>query len=83
MVNVLDGLHSRYDRGVVEQAAIAGALNLDILAEPAKAEEAAGYVARRLDMLAEETERGWTGTLLARRRLPLRARGARRQARSR
>ena len=29
--HLLDGLHSRYDRGVVEQAAIAGALNPELL----------------------------------------------------
>ncbi len=60
-VNLLNGLHSRYNRSVVEQAAIAGALNPSILAETEKAEEAAAYVARRLDAVAEETERGWTG----------------------
>ncbi|MBN9021458.1 MAG: DNA gyrase subunit B, partial [Rhizobiales bacterium] len=59
---VLDGLHWRYDRTVVEQAAIAGALNRDLVAEPEKAEEAAAYVARRLDKLAEEGESGWTGS---------------------
>jgi len=58
---IFDGLHSRYNRAVVEQAAIAGALNPDILDDRAKAEEAAAYVARRLDILADEFERGWTG----------------------
>ena len=58
---VLNGMHSRYDRAVVEQVAIAGALNQAILSEPEKAEAAAGYVARRLDRLAEEGEAGWTG----------------------
>ncbi len=59
---VLDGLHWRYDRTVVEQAAIAGALNRELVAEPEKAEEAAAYVARRLDKLAEEGETGWSGS---------------------
>jgi DNA gyrase subunit B len=58
---ILDGLHHRYDRAVVEQAAIAGALNAEILTNPDKAREAAAYVARRLDILAEEFEKGWTG----------------------
>ncbi|WP_075216478.1 DNA topoisomerase (ATP-hydrolyzing) subunit B [Mongoliimonas terrestris] len=58
---VLDGLHHRYDRSVVEQAAIAGALNAEILTNPEKAHEAAAYVARRLDILADEFEKGWTG----------------------
>jgi DNA gyrase subunit B len=62
IVAVLNGIHSRYDRAVVEQVAIAGALNPAILSEPDKAAAAAEYVARRLDALSEETERGWTGT---------------------
>ena len=60
---LLDGLHSRYNRAIIEQAAIAGALNLELShdreAYAAKAEE----VARRLDLIAEETERGWTGSV--------------------
>ncbi len=62
IVHVLEGIHSRYNRAVVEQVAIAGALNPAILAETDKAEGAAAYVAKRLDAVAEETERGWTGT---------------------
>jgi DNA gyrase subunit B len=60
---VLAGLHTRYDRGVVEQAAIAGALNIAVVADPVQAEEAAREVARRLDEVSEEFERGWVGTL--------------------
>ncbi|MEM6665422.1 MAG: DNA topoisomerase (ATP-hydrolyzing) subunit B, partial [Pseudomonadota bacterium] len=60
---VLDGLHSRYDRAVVEQAAIAGALNPERLDDGEKATEAAAYIARRLDLLAEEWEKGWSGTV--------------------
>ncbi|MFD1330952.1 DNA topoisomerase (ATP-hydrolyzing) subunit B [Methylopila musalis] len=59
---LLGGLHSRYRRTVVEQAAIAGALGADILRNPDEAQGMADDVARRLDALAEETERGWTGT---------------------
>jgi DNA gyrase subunit B len=58
---VLAGLHSRYNRQVVEQAAIAGVLNPAIFNDPEKAAAAAEYIARRLDALAEETERGWHG----------------------
>ncbi len=61
VVHILNGLHWRYDRAVVEQMAIAGALHPEILSTPGKAEEAAAYVARRLDKLAEEGETGWTG----------------------
>jgi DNA gyrase subunit B len=59
--NVLNGLHSRYNRQVVEQAAIAGVLDKRIFGDLAKASAAAPYIARRLDILAEETERGWEG----------------------
>ncbi|MBK8457880.1 MAG: DNA topoisomerase (ATP-hydrolyzing) subunit B [Phyllobacteriaceae bacterium] len=59
--SLLFGLHTRYSRSVVEQAAIAGALDATILDDPARAEAAAAAVARRLDTIAEETERGWTG----------------------
>ncbi|MDJ0933596.1 DNA topoisomerase (ATP-hydrolyzing) subunit B, partial [Breoghania sp.] len=61
IASVLDGLHSRYDRRVVEQAAIAGALSPVILDDREKAKEAAAYIARRLDILAEEFEKGWEG----------------------
>ncbi|MGB8275020.1 MAG: DNA topoisomerase (ATP-hydrolyzing) subunit B [Alphaproteobacteria bacterium] len=47
--------------GVVEQAAIAAALNPDLLADARHAGEAAAYIAKRLDALAGEHERGWTG----------------------
>jgi DNA gyrase subunit B len=60
--NILHGLHSRYNRQVVEQAAIAGVLRPTIFELPQNAEEAARYIARRLDALADETERGWEGT---------------------
>src|SRR5437016_2798163 len=59
--NVLNGLHSRYNRQVVEQAAIAGVLTPDIFGDRQKAVEAAKYIARRLDALSDETEHGWQG----------------------
>jgi DNA gyrase subunit B len=61
--NILKGLHSRYHRQVVEQAAIAGVLTADILGDRSNATDAAADIARRLDVLAEETERGWRGEL--------------------
>jgi DNA gyrase subunit B len=60
---VINGLHSRYDRSVVEQAAIAGALNPDVFADLGRAAALAEAVAARLDLIAEETERGWQGRL--------------------
>jgi len=60
---LLDGLHSRYNRTVVEQAAIAGALNVELMSDQKSAQGAADYVAKRLDVVAEETEKGWEGEL--------------------
>src|SRR5437868_2958928 len=62
--NVLSGIHSRYNRKVVEQAAILGVLNAEIFGDPAKAAAAAPYIAKRLDVLEGETERGWDGTFV-------------------
>jgi DNA gyrase subunit B len=60
---ILTGLHSRYDRAVVEQAAIAGALR----PVSGQNEEAglAAEIAERLDRIAEELERGWSGRVEA------------------
>jgi DNA gyrase subunit B len=58
---LLDGLHHRYDRTIVEQAAIAGVLSPAVLDDLPKATEAAADIARRLDVLAEEYETGWSG----------------------
>jgi DNA gyrase subunit B len=57
---VLNGLHSRYDRSVVEQAAVAGALRPDGAAGP-EGEAMAARIAARLDLIADEFEKGWTG----------------------
>ncbi len=59
---VLNGLHTRYDRAVIEQAVIAGAMNMEASNDPAKAQALADAVAKRLDMIAEDMERGWSGT---------------------
>jgi DNA gyrase subunit B len=59
--NLLNGLHSRYNRKVVEQAAIAGVLTPQVTGNMEAATAAAGYIARRLDILSDETERGWQG----------------------
>jgi DNA gyrase subunit B len=59
--SVLRNLHSRYNRKVVEQAAIAGVLRQEIASDPEKGAAAADYIAKRLDALADEVERGWVG----------------------
>ncbi len=60
--NLLNGLHSRYNRKVIEQAAIAGVLHPRVTGDAVAAAQAAAYIARRLDALTDETERGWQGT---------------------
>jgi DNA gyrase subunit B len=59
---VLKSLHPRYNRSVIEQTAIAGALSPEILTDPKSAKAAVAYVAKRLDAVSEETERGWEGS---------------------
>jgi len=46
---------------VIEQAAIAGALNPAILADREQATATAAYIARRLDIVSPPLERGWRG----------------------
>jgi DNA gyrase subunit B len=58
---VIEDVHSRYARFVVEQAAIGGAFDPNLLQSAEKANEAAAEIAKRLDARSEETERGWTG----------------------
>jgi DNA gyrase subunit B len=60
--NILNGLHSRYNRKVIEQAAIAGVLTPKVTADLKTGSAAADYIAKRLDALEDETERGWSGT---------------------
>ncbi|MGV3548197.1 DNA topoisomerase (ATP-hydrolyzing) subunit B [Rhizobium sp.] len=60
---LLDGLHSRYSRPLIEQAAIAGGMNAELMSDKARAQSVVEEIARRLDLIAEETERGWTGSL--------------------
>ena len=59
---ILGKFPTSYPRFVLEQAAIEGALNPDVLGRPNLAQEAAEAIARRLDNLAPETERGWEGS---------------------
>jgi DNA gyrase subunit B len=59
---IMDGLHSRYTRSVVEQAAIGGAFNLDSHSSQDKADTIAQKVADHLNQVAEETERTWSGS---------------------
>ena len=60
---LIEGLHSRYDRTIIEQAAIVGALNLELMNDRVSAQEKADAAARRLDGISEETEQGWSGSI--------------------
>ena len=57
----LTGLVTRVPLKIVEQAAIAGALNPEILSNAEHAGQAAAYIATRVDLLEEEGDRGWLG----------------------
>jgi DNA gyrase subunit B len=57
----LHNLNSRYNRKIVEQAAIAGVLSPKITSDLDAANQAAAYIAQRMDALADEVERGWVG----------------------
>ncbi len=59
--STLHNLHSRYNRKVVEQAAIAGVLNPKITSDVATANAAADYIARRLDALAMKSNVAGSG----------------------
>ena len=57
----INGLHSRYNRNVVEQAAIGGILDPALLHSATEANAAAARIAQRLDDISEEMETGWEG----------------------
>ncbi len=60
--HLLNGLHTRYSHAVVEQATIAGGLNPGVFDDLGKANDMAERIAERLDLISEETERGWKGS---------------------
>ncbi len=61
----LSGLVTRVPLKIVEQSAIAGALNPEILSNEGHAAEAAKYIAARVDALEAEGDKGWQGAALA------------------
>ncbi len=60
----VEALHLRYPRFLLEQAAIAGVFEGEPLKDADKAAKLAAEVARRLDAISDETERGWHGEAL-------------------
>ncbi|GLQ53453.1 DNA topoisomerase (ATP-hydrolyzing) subunit B [Devosia nitrariae] len=61
IVKAIGNLNTRYNRSLVEQAAIVGGLDPDALADPERSPEAIRRVSNRLDRISDELERGWTG----------------------
>jgi DNA gyrase subunit B len=59
------GLTTRVPTKISEQAAIAGVLNPEILSNTHQADQAASYIASRLDAIEDELEKGWKGESLA------------------
>ena len=62
--SLLSRLSNHVPMDILEQAAILGALNPDILGNPEQGKQVADYICKRLDALAPEHERGWEGRAL-------------------
>ena len=62
--DLIERLSRHVPAKIVEQAAILGALDPEILSNSENAEGAAEYLAKRLDALELDTERGWQASLL-------------------
>ena len=63
MRRLLAGLHSRYNKSLVEQAALSGALRPLSAADDPEGEARAAALAERMNAIAEETERSWSGRI--------------------
>ncbi|ALE03304.1 DNA topoisomerase (ATP-hydrolyzing) subunit B [Bartonella ancashensis] len=61
---LLNNLHTRYDRTIVEQAAIAGIFNSETLSTSEKSQRIADNIAHRLNLIADDMERGWSGKVM-------------------
>jgi DNA gyrase subunit B len=59
--NTLMQMSRAFPMRIVEQVAVAGAFNPEALSDSATAGPAAEYIARRLDVLESEYEKGWSG----------------------
>jgi DNA gyrase subunit B len=65
MRRLLIGLHSRYNKTLVEQAALSDALRPLSSDDDPEGEARVAMLAARMNAVAEETERGWTGRVEA------------------
>ena len=59
--SLLKKLADRVTAPLIEQAAVSGVLNAELLDDEANIESAAGYIAQRLNVLALPGEDGWSG----------------------
>jgi DNA gyrase subunit B len=63
IVAAIENLNTRYNRSLVEQAAIVGGLDPEGLNDPARIGEVMSRVANRLDRISDELEQGWSGEI--------------------
>ena len=61
VVHAINALNTRYNRTLVEQAAIAGAFEAGEIEVESSAERLGAAIAARLDQIADDVERGWRG----------------------
>jgi DNA gyrase subunit B len=61
--HLIDNQNSRYNRQMIEQAAVVGALDPQAMENPDAAQALADRVANRLNRMSDETERTWEGRL--------------------
>ncbi len=60
--NTLKQMSRSFPMRIVEQVAVAGVFNPEVLSDEETAGQAADYIAKRLDFLESEYERGWSGS---------------------
>ncbi len=63
ITKAINNLNTRYNRNLVEQAAIVGGLDPDGMSDREKSAETLTRVAGRLDRISDELERGWSGEI--------------------
>ncbi|MGB3337300.1 MAG: DNA topoisomerase (ATP-hydrolyzing) subunit B [Devosia sp.] len=63
IVSAIDNLNTRYNRSLVEQAAIVGGLDPEGLNDPTRIQGTLDRIANRLDRISDELERGWSGVI--------------------
>jgi DNA gyrase subunit B len=61
---LLNDIAKHVPLALVEQAAILGALNVDLLKDETQAQAVGDYLAKRMDALENQLERGWQASVL-------------------